>query len=113
MPILANMQYAVTSPMGCTSMAAITVASKGNGSGYAQAHRWPALPHRSIRIFVQALLLKIIIHPSRHRRPFLLQGGRTNATVKTASAHCLLSQLVGGKCCCGDKLRVRLPFAIS
>lgn len=55
--------------------AAITVAGKGNDFGHAQAHRWPALPHRSFRIFAQALLLQIMIHPSRHRRPFLLQGG--------------------------------------
>lgn len=42
--------------------------------GTAQAHRWPALPHRGIRIFAQALLLQIIIHPSRHRRSFCCKG---------------------------------------
>ncbi|KAL7902701.1 hypothetical protein HDV64DRAFT_240926, partial [Trichoderma sp. TUCIM 5745] len=36
--------------------------------GTARAHRWPALPHRGIRIFVNALLL------SRHRRSFAARG---------------------------------------
>ncbi|UKZ58893.1 uncharacterized protein TrAtP1_000215 [Trichoderma atroviride] len=69
--------------------------------GTAQAHRWPALPHRGIRIFVQALLLQIIISPVPASPLVLLQGGRTIVPLKTATglpSSCCLSASNAAAC---------------